>query len=70
MSANWDVRKLWWELTKLVLTGRARYDVYANVEGFHGDLAEQLTRDELVFNNLEWVGGEDRFVLLNIEREG
>jgi hypothetical protein len=65
------VLRLWWEMTKLVLTGAARWPVGVYLTNNH--LAYDAKLD--VVNNaanwyvttLNWVGGEDRYVTLDAE---
>lgn len=60
------VRALWWELTKLVFTGRGGYELSV--------WSDQLPRNaEYVFGkatwtaeDISWVGGDDRFATLII----
>jgi hypothetical protein len=58
------VFRLWLALTRLVLAGRGRYDVYLHLDddAVSDDTAHEINRLNWVPWRADWVGGEDRFV--------
>lgn len=65
MPESWTVARLWWELTKMVLSGRGGYEAGAVVE----EVADAAALDgiHLGVTECHWVGGEDRYATLVIE---
>lgn len=66
--SGWNVRRVWWELTKLVLAGRGGYALFVSMD----DELSEPAQDE--FDAISWaasrldsVGGEDRFVNILVE---
>lgn len=65
----WSVLRLWWELTKLIAIGGARWEIGAYLTNPHVDYDPHI--DAVVnaanwhIRDLNWVGGEDRFVVLD-----
>jgi hypothetical protein len=68
VAKGWNVWRLWWELTKLVLTGRGGYSVGVLLD-LPDELSDVVNRNDYGVTCLHWVGGEDRFVVLNAEPE-
>lgn len=66
---HWTVMRTWWELTKLVLAGRGRYEfnVYVYGEGISDAVERELSRAVLVPYHLGWEGGDDRYATLAVE---
>lgn len=72
-----NVSRLWWELTKLVLTGRGRYTtgiVLANPDRStgiprerHDPVIRQFDTTHWRVTDVDWCGYRDRFVLLTGE---
>jgi hypothetical protein len=63
---SWNVRKLWWELTKIVLR-RGGYEIGVILVGAPAEVSKVLDRHQWEFTYLDWVGGEDRFAVLHAE---
>jgi len=60
---TWNVRKTWWELTKLVLAGRGGYELNAVFND--DDEADPWAHQRLWMPyHLDWVGGGDRYATL------
>ena len=70
MSARlWNVRRAWWELTKLVLARRGGYDLYVHVDDLSSDAQNEFNDASWAAYHLDWVGGGDRYAVLSAEPE-
>lgn len=68
--SGWNVRKTWWEFTKLVLTGRGGYEVYVHLNYLPDGVRQVVEGENWLPVDLGWVGADDRFAVLSADAEG
>lgn len=63
----WNVRRTWWELTKLVLTGKGSYEMNAFLDLVDEDTPETIQSRTWMPYHLDWQGGTDRYATLSFD---
>jgi len=60
----WNVRRTWWELTKLVLAGRGGWEMNGVFHLVAEDTADTLQARNWRPYHIDWIGGDDRYATL------
>lgn len=65
----WNVRRTWWEFTKLILAGRGGYDVHVFVRGLSDAARAEFEAEDWRACHLSWTDSRDHFAVLYAEME-
>jgi hypothetical protein len=65
----WNVRRTWWELTKLMLRGGGGYGMYVHVYGLSDDARAEFERQSWRPYYLDWTDSREHFATLLAESE-
>lgn len=68
-TKGWNVFRLWWELTKLVLQWRGGYKVSVLLSDLPDEVSDVIDRSTWRFVYVDWIGDDDRFAVLHAEAE-
>jgi len=64
---GWNVRRMWWELTKLLFRGIGGYNVYFRVNDLSDEAQEDYDSENWGPVDLHWTDDRDHFVVVNAE---
>jgi hypothetical protein len=67
---RWNVLRVWWEFTKLILRGGAGYDVYVRVGDLSDDAQEEFDCENWRPYYLDWTDSRDHFAVLSAQPDG
>lgn len=65
----WTVARTWWELTKLILLGGARFDLYLRVDDLPVAAQNEFNQENWCPVELHWEDSRDHFAILRAEAE-